>query len=385
LNKLCKVAIFTSIRSEYGSLNYLIRAFSKASDFHLDLLVGGAHLSEEFGNTINEIIGDGHKITARFPFLFSDNEPDVLTRSLSVLTCDMGRYLASARPDFLIVIGDRFELLPVVSCALILNIPIAHISGGEVSEGAIDNQIRNGISKMSHIHFVATEMFKDNLIKMGEEPWRIAVCGELGLDEIVNLDLLSKEELFENLGLDINKQVICATFHPETIDNDITAEFVYSLLKEIIKNEDIQIVITSANFDHGGNDINAMLESLSKQVKQIVYIQNLGKYKYFSLVKYCLLVLGNSSSGLVEVQSFNVPVLNIGKRQQGRFANPNVYNSSVDIPTILEDLSFVLSEDFKFQYLNKPNLYRNENTVNIILDFLRNMEKRNLLEKKSTY
>ncbi|MCE9538065.1 MAG: UDP-N-acetylglucosamine 2-epimerase, partial [Bacteroidetes bacterium] len=202
MTKIRNIAIFTSIRSEYGLLKSLIKVVDEDEYLNLSLLVGGSHLLEEYGKTITEIEKDGFPITYKLPFLFSDGEPDVSTRSMAALASQISTFLHNSRPDLLVILGDRFELLPVVNASLILNIPIAHISGGEITEGAVDNQIRHAISKMSHLHFVATDQFKNNLIKMGEEAWRICVCGELGLDEILNMDYIGKVDLFENLGLE---------------------------------------------------------------------------------------------------------------------------------------------------------------------------------------
>lgn len=381
LNKI-NVAVFTSIRSEYGSLKPLLKSIKDDDEFSLKLLVGGAHLLKDFGSTINEIIDDGFEADQLFPFLFTDMGSDALTRSVAVLANQISSYLADRRPDLLLIIGDRFELLPVVNAALILNIPIAHISGGEITEGAIDNQVRHAISKMSSLHFVATEEFKNNLLKMAEEEWRICVCGELGLDQVLSMGYFSKKDLYNELGLDVERPVICATLHTETIDNQITPEFVGNLYTAIIKESDFQILATAANFDEGGSQINDMLEKLSSLNPKISFIKSLGKKRYFSLLQHCDLVLGNSSSGLVEVQSFNKPVINIGKRQAGRLSNPNVLHIDVDTGKIIKGITEVLSSDFKAAYNGKPNVYGKGDVADTIMEFIKQNIGKDLLIKR---
>lgn len=382
LNKVKNIAIFTSIRSEYGLLKSLLKSIKSDPELNLKLLIGGAHLLKEYGTTIKEITEDGFEADHLFPFLFTDSASDALTRSVGVLASQIGYYLSSHRPDLLLILGDRFELLPVVNAALILNVPIAHISGGEITEGAIDNQIRHAISKMASLHFVATEEFKNNLLKMAEEEWRICVCGELGLDELLTMDYFSKDNLYLDLGLDPKRPVICATLHAETIDNQITAEFVKDLFSSIADQSDFQILTTAANFDKGGNQINAELEKLSITNSNIKFVKSLGKKRYFSLLKYCDLVLGNSSSGLVEVQSFNKPAINIGKRQAGRLSNPNVLNVDVNTEKIIASLTQAFSADFKASYYKKPNVYGKGDSVNTIIRFIKQNIDKDLLTKR---
>ena len=235
----------------------LLKKIVSHPDLKLHLLVGGSHLLEQHGNTISEIQNDGFEIAQIFPFLHVDDSNSAITNSMATLQFQMGEYLAQNRPDILLLVGDRFELLPVANTALVLNIPIAHISGGDVTEGAIDNQVRHAISKMSHLHFPGIESSKNNLLKMGEEEWRIEVTGEPGIDCILSIDLLDKTSLYTQLGLEYNKPLVICTFHPETIHNTITSEFLVSLFKELnSKMGELQFLITSSNFDPGGSEIN---------------------------------------------------------------------------------------------------------------------------------
>ncbi len=386
MNKIKKIAVFTSIRSEYGVLVPLLRILKTHPDFELKLLVGGAHLLNDLGYTIDEIYNDGFTIDYKFPFLLSDNEKSVNTRSMSLLQMQMGEYLANKSPDLLIVVGDRFELLPVVNSALVLNIPIAHMSGGDVTEGAIDNQIRNAISKMSHIHFTGTENSRNNLIKMGEEEWRIYNTGEPGIDSILSIAPLKKEEIYNEFHFDLNKKLVIVTFHPETINNTITYQFIISLFKNlIIKFPNYQFLITSSNFDTGGNEINDACAELAEKHENIFFKKSLGQRKYYSILNYAEFMLGNSSSGIIEAQSFKLPVINVGNRQQGRERNINTIDVRSDIFDIEKTIIQLENSDFAMKINYSKNIYGDGNCANQIINILTSLKFDSLLLKKNTY
>lgn len=387
MSHLKKIAVFTSIRSEYGPLLPILKKIKADPDLELRLLVGGAHLLSEYGGSISNIVADGFSIAKLFPFICEEKRNDAEVQSMAELQKQMGEYLAFYKPDLMLILGDRFELLPVASSCLVMNIPIAHISGGDVTEGAIDNQIRHAVTKMAHLHFPATETYRQNLLKMGEEDWRICVAGEPGLDQIYQMDYLSKTTLYSELELDINTETILCTFHPETINNTITPEFVTQVLSALLDKSDYTIVITAANFDHGGNDINNAVEEFSKgNSKRICFIKNLGQQRYYSLLRHVSLVLGNSSGGLTEVQSFNIPVINVGKRQQGRLANKNVVNADPDPVKIIEAIRYALTNEFKIQYDKAVNIYGDGNATERILNFIKKTERsQDLLMKISIF
>ena len=238
---------------------------------------------------------------------------------------------------------------------------------------------------MSHIHFPATEIYKQNILKMGEEDWRICVCGEPGLDELMHLDFYTKEALYKELGLDINKPVICSTFHPETISNKITPEFVESVFTKILKTTEYQVLVTASNFDMGGNEINKVLNALSRSFPNLKYFESLGQRRYYSLLHCASLMLGNSSSGLVEAQSFNLPVINVGDRQLGRLSNKCVYDVKVDIDEILSAINIVDKEPFFNSFKNQANIYGDGNACDKIIHFLKGIDTELLLLKKSTF
>lgn len=385
MTKIKNIAFFTSIRSEYGLLSPLIKAVDANDEYNLKLLVGGAHLLEEYGSTINQIITDGFTIAEKFDFLDSDSSKDFSTRSLGKLQQQIGEYLYLNPPDLLFILGDRYELIPVATAALLNNIPIAHISGGETTEGAIDNQIRHSLTKMAHLHFPATETYKSNILKMGEESWRVCASGEPGLDEVLNMQYIEKSDLYYDLGLDLNKKTICCTFHPQTIDNRIDACFVEKVLLEIIKDFNFQILVTASNFDNGGKNINDCLEKLSKENDRIVFVKNLGQKRYYSFLKYIDLMIGNSSSGLVEAQSFDLPVVNIGDRQKGRLSNNNVLNCAIEIEEVLSAVKYSLTNEFKNSFKGSQNIYGDGKSCDRIMLFLKELPDVNLFIKKDVF
>jgi UDP-hydrolysing UDP-N-acetyl-D-glucosamine 2-epimerase len=380
-----KIAVFTSIRSEYGLLSPLILRLHGSPLFELRLLSGGAHLREEFGMTVNQIKKDGFPIANTFDFLNHEKSADYLTRSLSLLQKQIGEYLVNHPPDLVVLMGDRFELLPVASACLVYNIPIAHISGGEITEGAQDNQVRHALTKLSHIHFPATEEYGKNILKMGEEDWRVCVSGEPGLDLLNSIQYIPKEDLFKELSLDPEKKLIICTFHPETISNSITPDFVRKTLETIGSGTEYQILATAANFDHGGAEINEMLSELSAKHENIQYVKSLGQLRYYSVLKYAALMLGNSSSGILEAQSFQLPVVNVGNRQEGRTVNPNVHHVTIDVAEIMKGLKHVVTGQFRKNYLNKANIFGDGTACDKMMNYLESVDFSRLIHKKTIF
>lgn len=385
MKKTKSIAVFTSIRSEYGPLSPLLKIIMEHPGFELKLLVGGAHLLDSYGKTVDRIKEDGFPIAAYFPFLSEHKNENTYPQILSRLQTQIGDYLDKYPVDLLLVLGDRFELIPVVATSLLFNIPIAHISGGEFTEGAIDNQIRHAVTKMAHVHFPATEIYKNNLIRMGEEEWRICVSGEPALDLLKEMSFFSKHDLYNDLGLDQDRPVICCTFHPETIGNKISAEFVNDCLQTILTQTNYQIIVTASNFDPGGAEINEMVTKCSQLDERIIYHKSLGQLRYYSLLKYADIVLGNSSSALIEAQSFNVPAIDVGDRQKSRLTNPNVLNCKAESEAIIKAIEQVQSEEFKKIYLGKPNIYGDGASCYKIIEFLEMLKWDDLLVKRNTY
>ena len=380
-----KIAVFTSARSEYGLLKPLVLKLMEEKSFSVSLLVGGGHLSHEQGFTIQEIIDDGLEIKAQFPFLINDPSTAAVSRSNGLFQLQISEHFLNNPYDLLIVLGDRSELIPIVSSALLQSIPIAHLSGGEITEGSTDNQVRHAVTKMSHIHFPATEIYMENILKMGEESWRVCVAGEPGLDIIPTLHIPSKEDFCTTYKLDSSKPILLATFHSETINNSIDETFITNLIEKLISETNYQLLFTASNTDIGGIEINKTIENLASKYPRITSVRSLGKINYYAALNYADLVLGNSSSGLIEAQSFNIPVINVGTRLDGRLQNQNVLNAQTDINQIIEAIKFVKTESFKEKYYNQENIFGDGTACEKILAYLQKADWENLLFKKSTF
>lgn len=377
--KKSRVAVFTSSRADYGLLRPLLKLLNDDPDFSLSLLIGGSHLSPRFGFTETEIAADGYRIDAEFDFLADPPEGDYLTRSLAKLQLEIGAWLYANRPDWIVVLGDRFELLAVASAALLTKIPLAHISGGDLTEGSVDNQVRHAVSKIASVHFPATDAAKKILLSLGEEEWRICLAGEPGLDQIAGMEFMPKDALFGELGLDSGRATAILTFHPDTLTNRIDADFVKAVVNELLASG-LQIIATGSNFDAGGDKINAALESI--ETPGFKFKMSLGQRRYYSMMKYAALMIGNSSSGIVEAQSFDLPAIDVGSRQAGRASNVNVLHVEADIEAVLRALPEALSPEFARRLETSANIYGDGGASQRIVAFLKEMSGEALLQKR---
>ncbi|MBU2019520.1 MAG: UDP-N-acetylglucosamine 2-epimerase (hydrolyzing) [Bacteroidetes bacterium] len=386
MRKPIKIAVFTAARSEYGPLKPLLKDIHDDEAFDLNLLVAGAHFLESQGKTIEEIKNDNFPIAAEFNCMQEDESGALaISKSNGRLQIALADYFSENHLDLLLVLGDRSELIPVVSASLFAGIPIAHLSGGEVTEGATDDQIRHAVTKMSHLHFPATETYRENILRMGEEAWRICVSGEPSLDSILSMSFTSEKELYEKYNLLKGVPFVLATIHSETIGQTIDQTFLDELLTGLLAHTNDQYLFTAANVDVGGQIINETLSKWSASNPRIHFVKSLGKTNYYSALKCAKYVLGNSSSGIIEAQSFGLPVLNIGNRQAGRLRNKNVMDCPVDLKTILASIPKLTSEEFKESYIHASNIYGDGNASSKIIDFIKQIPFENLLYKKSTF
>lgn len=341
-----KICIITAARSEYGLLKWVIDGVYKDKELELQLVVTGAHLSEEHGMTVQFIEEDGYPIAARVDMqLASDNKADIV-RSMGQCSIGMADALADLNPDVLVVLGDRYELLPIVSAALVLGIPVAHISGGDITEGAIDNEVRNALSMMSAIHFPGVESSADNLRRMLGDDAPIYTAGEPGLESFLRFDLMSREELAENLELDIEKRWCLVTLHPETkIGIEENVAMAGNLFEAMQQSKNVQFVISKANADFGGTQINAFWEEAVKHdTEKYQLFTSLGQKRYLSFMQQTVGVIGNSSSGIVEAPFLGIPVINIGDRQKGRHLCKNVIQCNRSKQSIAEAFTEMMAQ-----------------------------------------
>ncbi|MEY9971880.1 UDP-hydrolyzing UDP-N-acetyl-D-glucosamine 2-epimerase [Lysinibacillus sp. RC46] len=367
-----KICVVTATRAEYGLLSGLLKEISKSETFLLQMIVTGMHLSPEFGFTYREIENDGYKINDKVEALLSSDSAVGVAKSMGLTSIGFAEALDKLRPDLIIILGDRFEMLAVAQVALILQIPIAHIAGGDVTEGAYDDAIRHSISKMSNLHFVTNEIAKKRLIQLGEDPQTVFNVGSLGIDNIKNTELLSLKELSKLMNFNFLKKNILITLHPVTVETSYTKKYAQILLEALDEIKilfDIGFIFTKANADNGGREINYLFENYCKDNKNAKIYDSLGKIKYLSCLHYIDAVVGNSSSGLYEVPSFNKATINIGNRQLGRLKASSVIDVDFEKNQIKNAIIKALNKNIATE-----NPYGEGETAYKIIDILNNVE-----------
>lgn len=340
-----KVAVFTGTRAEYGLLYWLLTDLKASASFDLQLIVGAMHLSPEFGETWRQIEQDGFTIDAKVEMLLSSDTRVGVVKSVGLGTIGFADALDRLKPDLLVILGDRFEALSIAQAALLMNIPIAHLHGGEITEGAYDDAIRHAISKMAKLHFVATETYRKRVIQLGESPDRVHTVGALGLDHLRRTTVMDRASLSESLGFELNKPFLLVTYHPVTAEGEDSVEGFEALLSALDQFPSYQVILTYPNADNGGRTIIPRLEAYAaKDAERVLAIPSLGMKRYIAALTYASAVVGNSSSGIIEAPSFSVPTLNIGTRQQGRIAAESVFHCESTPNAIIQGLTEVLSQ-----------------------------------------
>ena len=332
-----KICFVTAARSEYGLLKWLMHDIDADSTFQLQLIVTGGHLLKEQGHTIDTIISDGFKIDATVDTNIDTSSTEKIASSMGRMAAMFAPVFAELKPDLLFVLGDRYELLPICNTAFVMRIPIAHISGGDVTEGAIDDGVRNTVTMLADYHFPGPLDSAKNIERMRGNSKNIWAVGEPGLDAFNRMNLITRNELAENLGLDINKKWCLMTYHSETRESlEYNLSAVQSCFDALSSHKDLQVVMTYANADFGGEKINEQLENMAKKnPSQFKVVPSLGQLRYLSFMKQVALVIGNSSSGIVEAPSLGVPVVNIGERQKGRYQCKNIIQCMNDSAVIV--------------------------------------------------
>ena len=350
-----KIAVVTTSRADYTHLYWPLRELSAHPEVDLRIVVLGSHLSPEFGYTIREIEKDGFSIAARLECLLSSDSDVGMAKTIGVATLSLSDLFGEIRPDLLLLIADRYEMLAPASVALALRIPIAHIEGGEVSEGAIDDAVRNALTKMSHIHFTSTQLARQRVIAMGEEEWRVHRAGAPSLDHLRRRTLPAREELESQLDIDLRTPTILVVYHPVTLAQDTLEET--GAMFEALRGLPDQLVFCYPNADAGSRALIQRTKSfLSRRPNGRVFV-NLGPETYWGLLRCVDLLVGNSSSGIMETASLALPTVNIGRRQQGRERSKNVLDASPDAASILEAIRIAKSAEFRQSLLGMRNPY----------------------------
>lgn len=372
-----RVAFCTGARAEYGLLKPLIEQFMSDPNVDTGLIVTGMHLCKEYGNTIEVIQSDNMPIWDTIDILLSSNTQCSIVKSMGLALLGFSESLNKIKPDILILLGDRFEAFCAAAAAVVLNIPIAHIHGGELTEGAIDDAFRHAITKMSYLHFTSTEEYRRRVIQMGEEPDRVFNVGSLGVENIRKLKLLDRDELQKELGIDLSKPYCVCTFHPETLEPDKTIDHLYELIGALDKVNNQAIIFTGSNADSKGKKINQIIKSFVDERRSRTYFfLNLGQLKYLSLLKYAQFVVGNSSSGIIEAPALGIPTINIGSRQNGRVKPQSVFDSKPQKDEILKTITYVLENSSKLSGKSLDSLFKGDDVAKRIYDtcisFLKN-------------
>ena len=353
-----KICVITATRAEYGLLYWLMKEIENDNELELQLIVTGMHLSPEFGMTVKEIDKE-FKVNKKIEILLSSDSKIGISKSMGLAQISFAEAFDELKPDFVVVLGDRFELIPIVSTAVVFNIPVVHLHGGEATEGVIDEYFRHAVTKMSYLHFTSTEEYRKRVIQMGEEPNRVFNVGAFGLENIYRLNLLSKNELEKELKIKFKEKNILVTYHPETLNVENIRKDFNEVLKAL--NEfDGMIVFTKANADTGGRVINEMIENFVKTKQSAYLFDSLGQLKYLSLLQYVDIVLGNSSSGIIEVPSFKKATINIGNRQDGRVRAKSVIDVEANKDDILNAIRLVYTDEFQKKLKDIKNPYQKE-------------------------
>ena len=380
-----KICVITGTRAEYGLLYWVMKAIEIQPELNLQLIVTGMHLSSEFGLTYKQIEQDGFVIDKKLEILLSSDTPSGISKSMGLGMISFAEAFQELKPDIVLVLGDRFEIFSAVSAAMIARIPIAHCHGGEATEGLIDESIRHSITKMSHIHFCSTDDYKKRIIQLGESPEFVHNVGALGIENINKLNLLSKDDFEDSISFKLDEEFnFLVTFHPVTLENSTASEQIIQLLKALDSIHNCKIIFTMSNSDTDGRIINSMIEDyVNGRPDKSVCFKSLGQLRYLSALKYVDCVIGNSSSGLIEVPSFQTATINIGDRQRGRIMGSSVIQCLPEFNEIKKAISKAVSNDFKNKVLlNSINPYGTGNSSDLIVNTLRKIDLNNILKKR---
>ncbi len=380
------VCVVTTTRADYGALKNTMRAIDNDDNLNLITVVTGTHLMESYGKTVNEIVDDGFDIDHTIDIDFTSKSTKDISLIVGQLSIKFAELYADIKPDLLLVLGDRFELIPICFCAVNENIPIAHISGGEVTAGAIDDCVRHCVTKMSYIHFPGCEEYRKRIIQLGENPERVYNFGDVGVENIYKEEVLTKQELEESIGIQLDKPYYSVTFHPVTLEYLHIEEQMEQLLKAIHTFPEFDFIITKANADIGGSIINDMIDNFVKTNDNCYAFSSLGIRRYLSLLKYSSGIIGNSSSGIIEAPCFDIPTINIGNRQKGRLQAESIINCEPTTEEIVSAIKLSYTDEFKKKLHNVENPYgKGDTSANIVKTINHYLENEKIDLKKGFY
>ena len=378
-----KVCVVSGSRADYGILFPILCELNLSDEIVLQLIVTGSHLSPEFGLTVNEIEDDGFEITKRIESLMSSDTPIGVTKSMGIGLIEFGSVFADLKPDFVLLLGDRFELLAAATAALVSPIPIIHVHGGETTLGAYDEAIRHSITKMSHVHFTATEDYRRRVIQLGETPERVFNSGAPGLDNLRLLEKIPKVDLEKKLGLLLNGRTLLVTWHPVTLEPGSSIPQFEEILEALDLCPEFNLIFTKANADNEGRKINQMIEEfVAKNSRRAVVVASMGRRFYWSMLKSVDCVLGNSSSGIIEAPSAGVPTVNIGVRQEGRIRAKSVVDCQPEAAKIRDVISTVTANKFRLSIDSSANPYDQGGASKIIKRVITDVNPVTLIRKQ---
>lgn len=366
------VYVVTSSRAEYGILSSLLKGIAAAQDMQLHLVVTGTHLDPAFGNTQNEILSDGLTIAHRIPLKTDIRSKEDMAAVTGEAIRTFGAFFAEHRPDLLLILGDRYEIFAVAAAAAMHNIPIAHLHGGETTEGAVDEFLRHSITKMSTLHFTACEDYRRRVIQLGESPERVFCVGSLSVENIKRIPLLSLEELGASLDITLEPRKYCVvTYHPVTLENNTAQDQVMDLIRAMERFPQYHYIITKSNADAGGAEVNRIWDEQQLLHDNWTVVTSLGARRYFSALQNAAAVIGNSSSGILEGPAMHLPTVNIGDRQKGRLMAESVLSCSCDTDSVAAAMETAFSDRFYCLAKNARNPFEGTDIVNTILSHIR--------------
>ena len=377
-----KVCVVTGSRADYGLLRWVMQGIKEHPSMDLSVLATGMHLSPEFGLTWKEIEKDGFVIDVRVEMLLSSDSPSGVAKSVGLGVMGFADALELVEPDLILVLGDRYEILAAVIAALMHRIPVAHLHGGEITRGAVDEQIRHAITKMSHLHFVATEEYRKRVIQLGEDPEKVFFVGGLGVDAIRNIALLERQELEDDLGIRFREKNLLVTFHPETLSDQDSEYQLNELLSALGKLENVFLIFTMPNADEKGRRLSKLIREFVSNNNNSVAITSMGQQRYLSCLKYVDGVIGNSSSGILEAPTMQVGTINIGNRQEGRARAESVIDCPAEEVMILKAIKHLFSEEFSECVRFAHNPYGEGGASKAIVDVISTIPLDGLVRKR---